>query len=90
MDVILISFPVTIGEPRGQKPLCIAQAWPKDGNPALCANGITPKISLERLLPMVLSEMDRADPDSFLWDKLDLARERAEGMLANPDDFSLW
>lgn len=90
MDVIRISFPMNIGEPRGPKPLCTAQAWPNDGDPALCANGLTPKNALERLLPMILSAMDRLEPDSLQWEKLDLARERAEGMLAKPEEFSLW
>jgi hypothetical protein len=90
MDVILITFPMTIEEPRAQKPPCTAEAWPNDGDPVLCATGDTPKHALERLLPMILSEMDRLDPDSLTWDKLDVARERAEGILAKPEEFSLW
>lgn len=90
MDVILISFPVTIGEPRWPKPPFTAEAWPKDGNPALRAIGSTPIKSLEALVPKIIAERDLWEPDSLRWEKLELSREKAEHMLKNPDEFSLW
>jgi hypothetical protein len=90
MDVILITFPVSIGEPKALKPPCTAEAWPADGNPALRANGSTPIGALEELLPKIVRERDFCEKDSLRWEKLDLSRAKAEYMLANPADFSLW
>ena len=90
MDVILIAFPVTIGEIKTMKPPCTAEAWPKDGNPALRAEASTPIKALEALLPKIIAERDLMEPDSLRWEKLELAREKAVQMLENPIQFSLW
>jgi hypothetical protein len=90
MDVIRITFPVSIGGHKYPKPPCTAEAWPEDGNPNLRANGLTPIGALKELLPKIISERDLYEKDGLRWEKLDLSRAKAEHMLANPADFSLW